>query len=263
MGDARARGRCPRDRVPDVDAQTAKLRARTRKQVVNCMRCPLHKTCSSPVPFSGPTPARIAVVGEAPGADEDEQRRPFVGRSGQLIRGLFRDVGLDADEMFIANSVSCRPPGNRTPTTVELTACRVNLSAQLEVAQPTFVVLLGATALSTVRPDLKVSAVHGRPFVDVHATQPLPPAYGRLPVWFPTFHPSAGLRDQGMRRMLEEDIAFFALLVKGGSWLEWWPRTCTKCGVEPAFKNAFDFLPFCVEHMPEQPPSLKIPQLVA
>ena len=242
-----------------MDLQTAKLRSRARRAITHCTRCPLHSTCKSPVPFTGPTPTRVMVIGEAPGAEEDNLGRPFVGRAGQLLRRELSLHLIDPDEFLITNSVACRPPGNRTPANDELAACRPNLLAQMEIAQPRFVVLAGATALSTVRPDLKVSEVHGRPFVGMHLTQPLPNPYERLPVFFPIYHPAAALRAESVLNQFKADIASLAEILKSKRYLEAWPTSCVKCAVPEAIMSRWDLLTFCERHLPKTPGKVAYP----
>ena len=105
-----------------MDRETAKLRVRTRLQIHECRRCELRNGCLKPVPFSGPSPARLAIIGEAPGAEEDRQNRPFIGASGNLVRGMLSDHRIDPNDAMILNSVSCRPPGNRSPKVGERAA---------------------------------------------------------------------------------------------------------------------------------------------
>lgn len=233
-----------------MDVQVAKLRARTRLQITNCHRCPLRSSCTAPVPFAGPTPAELVIIGEAPGVDEDRAGRPFVGASGRFLRGLLSDHRIDPSTALIMNSVSCRPPGNRSPKVSELEACRVNYDAQVKVADPRFVLLLGATALSTVRPDLKVTQIHGRPFLPaIRGKAALPNPYTRLPVYLPTYHPAAALRDVDVKARLRADIALFAEIMRTPEHFALWPTSCVKCGGEGA-KQPLDFLAYCHTHMP-------------
>lgn len=233
-----------------VDRDTAFQRRRVRDQILNCHRCPLRVTCTKPTPFTGPTPAELVVIGEAPGMEEDRDGRPFVGASGRFIRGLLSDYRIDPGAAFTMNSVSCRPPGNRSPKISELEACRGNYDAQLRVAEARFVLLLGATALSTVRPDLKVTQIHGRPFVPaIRGKQALPNPYERLPVYLPTYHPAAALRDVDVKARLRADIALFAEVLKTPDYLGLWPTSCVRCGGEGA-KQPLDLLAYCHTHMP-------------
>jgi uracil-DNA glycosylase len=116
--------------------------------IADCRQCPLHETRKNTVPGEGNLEAGIFFVGEGPGADEDEQGRPFVGRSGQLLTTMLNHVGIERSEVFIGNIVKCRPPGNRDPMPVEVEECRAYLQAQISIVRPKVIVTLGAPALS-------------------------------------------------------------------------------------------------------------------
>ena len=117
----------------------------------SCRRCPLAEGRSRVVVSRGAPDARLMLIGEAPGAQEDATGLPFVGRSGQLLDSLLASAGIDgARETYLCNVVKCRPPGNRRPTAAELAACRPWLERQLEAVDPALVLLMGATALEGV-----------------------------------------------------------------------------------------------------------------
>ena len=116
-----------------------------------CQRCPLAQGRQQVVVSRGNPLARLMLIGEAPGAQEDELGQPFVGRSGQLLDQLLAAAGLDSNQdAYICNGVKCRPPGNRKPTALELAACRPWLQHQIALVQPQVLVLVGATALQAV-----------------------------------------------------------------------------------------------------------------
>lgn len=165
-----------------------------------CTRCEeLAATRTQVVVGVLPPGARLAVVGEAPGAQEDESGSPFVGRSGQLLDRLLAEVGGDRLRTAVLNTVACRPPGNRPPTRTETANCRPWATAQLGLAAPELVVTLGLSATRWFLPGKEpLGAVRGR----VHEV-------GGLRV-LPTYHPSAALRNgpQGEPlRLLREDLA--------------------------------------------------------
>ena len=164
-----------------------------------CTRCPeLAALRTSVVVGSGPARARLLVVGEAPGAQEDQTGVPFVGRSGQLLDRLLMEVGLPRAQVAVLNTVKCRPPGNRLPTRQESDSCRPWTLAQLQERQPSLVLALGLSAATWFLGRTTLGAVRGR----VHLVQG----------WrvFPTYHPAAALRG-GPRgeplRLLREDLA--------------------------------------------------------
>ncbi len=146
---------------------------------------------------SGNARAELVVIGEGPGADEDAQGKPFVGRAGQLLTRMLESVQLAREEVYICNTVKCRPPGNRNPEPDELSACAPFLAAQLDVLQPKVVLALGSVAtqalLGTKEP---IGKLRGR----VHP-------YGQA-VLIPTFHPAFLLRNPGQeyKRMAWEDL---------------------------------------------------------
>lgn len=193
-------------------------RKRVRDQVAACTNCKLVKQCTAPVPFSGPSPSRIAIVGEAPGQQEDKKGQPFVGPAGKLLKRELRVLGLDTDTVAFVNVVSCWP--NRkpaTPTKGEVEACHQNLVDQLGVIQPEFVLLVGSTAVSSYWRSLTVKTVRGNWFQST----------GSMSAWcFATLHPSAILRDSNLREGFVADLESFLLGFVSGPWRNWW---CAKC----------------------------------
>jgi uracil-DNA glycosylase family 4 len=154
-----------------------------------CVRCPLASGRTRVVFGEGAPDARLMVIGEAPGRDEDLQGRPFVGRSGRLLdRLLAEEVGVTRAEVYIANVVKCRPPGNRDPAPAEIEACRPYLDAQVELIRPRVVLTLGNFATRLLLGTTEgISRLRGRSY-------PWGP-HGALLV--PTFHPAAALRGGG------------------------------------------------------------------
>lgn len=154
------------------------------EELVGCTRCPLHAGRTNIVVGEGNVSASIVFVGEGPGADEDAQGRPFVGRAGRVLNGLLEAVGLDRTEVYITNIVKCRPPGNRPPAGLEVAACLPFLEAQLEALSPRVVVPLGRVPagilLETDKPLGKLRGI-------VHARRGLSVV--------PTYHPSFLLRN--------------------------------------------------------------------
>jgi DNA polymerase len=145
------------------------------------------------VPGEGSPTAAVMLVGEAPGAKEDELGRPFVGGAGKLLDRLLEDAGLQRDDVFITNVVKARPPGNRDPKADEVAHHLPWLEAQLDVIRPKLLVPLGRHALARFAPDTKITQAHGR--VLEHDGRTL----------FPMFHPAAALRNPQLRETLHED----------------------------------------------------------
>ena len=129
----------------EVDEATKEME-RIAGQVRACRRCPLGELRTNAVPGEGSARARLAFVGEAPGADEDAQGRPFVGRAGKLLDRIIAAMGLKREEVFIGNILKCRPPDNRDPRPEEIVKCLPYLQEQLETIEPEIIVALGAHA---------------------------------------------------------------------------------------------------------------------
>jgi uracil-DNA glycosylase len=169
------------------------------REVRNCQRCPLHATRTQTVFGSGNADAELMFVGEAPGLHEDQQGKPFVGAAGKLLDKLLEEIGLSRDDVFIANVLKSRPPGNRDPQPEEIDACKPYLMRQIELIEPRVICTLGnfSTKLLTRRQD-GITRVHGRPQDHVIAGLPV-----RI---YPIYHPAAGLRSAAMLETLREDF---------------------------------------------------------
>src|SRR4051795_8204973 len=171
-----------------------------REEALACARCPLAETRTQVVFGVGNPDADLVFVGEGPGAEEDKQGIPFVGRAGQLLTRLIEGVGLTRDDVYIANVVKCRPPNNRDPQPDEIEACAPWLDRQLELIRPRVIVTLGnfATKLLLQTKD-GITKIRGTEFAFTRA--------GHSAVLIPTLHPSAVLRSGG--RSLAESRADF------------------------------------------------------
>ncbi len=134
-----------RSPLPIIQDKPSALKA-VRDDIGDCTRCRLHKGRTNLVFGVGNVNADIMFVGEGPGADEDAQGEPFVGRAGQLLNNMISAMGLKREDVYIANVVKCRPPGNRTPEKDECDVCSPFLMRQIEIIQPKVIVALGATA---------------------------------------------------------------------------------------------------------------------
>jgi DNA polymerase len=170
-----------------------------KRSVDVCTRCALAEGRTQTVFGSGNADAELMFVGEAPGFHEDQQGLPFVGAAGKLLEKLLADIGLSRGDVFIANVLKCRPPGNRDPLPEEIASCEPHLFRQLELIQPTVVATLGnfATKLLSGKPT-GITRVHG---VEQQVT------IGSHPVvLFPLYHPAAALYTRAMLGTLEEDF---------------------------------------------------------
>lgn len=158
---------------------------------LTCQQCELHTTRNKVVFSDGPVPCDILCIGEAPGADEDEQGIPFVGRAGKLLTQMLLSINLvRPDNVYICNTLKCRPPGNRAPAPSEITACYPYLVSQIEAVRPRIIVLLGSPAMKTIlNPPEGITRVRGQWYN-------LKVRYQEAPVRVMTlFHPAYLLRN--------------------------------------------------------------------
>jgi DNA polymerase len=168
---------------------------RLRDEAMGCERCELHKTRRTVVFGVGNENADLMFVGEAPGADEDRQGEPFVGQAGQLLTKIIEAMKLTRDQVYIANVIKCRPPGNRTPQPIEIESCEPFLRRQVELIKPKVICALGAVAAQALlRTDQKISMLRGR-FHDYHGIKVMP-----------TYHPAYLLRNPHGKREVWEDM---------------------------------------------------------
>jgi uracil-DNA glycosylase family 4 len=159
-----------------------------------CTRCALHRGRTNAVPGEGNPLSDVLLVGEGPGAREDATGRPFVGPAGQLLNELLGSLGWARQDVFIANVVKCRPPGNRDPEPDEIRACAGYLERQEAALDPAVIVTLGRHSLGRYLPGARISAVHGQ----------LRRSGGRF--IFPMYHPAAALHQASLRETLFTDI---------------------------------------------------------
>jgi DNA polymerase len=139
--------RAPLPAAPVLAAERAAALAAIQEEIGDCTRCPLAYAGRHKIVFGDGSPtARLMFVGEGPGADEDAQGLPFVGKAGQLLNNMIAAMGLARSEIYIANIVKCRPPGNRVPEPVEANTCSQFLLRQIDVVRPEVIVALGSTA---------------------------------------------------------------------------------------------------------------------
>lgn len=164
---------------------------RISQEVKECRKCELWKNRKNPVPGEGPENARIMLIGEAPGLEEEMQGRPFVGDAGRFLDEILNVAGLKRKEIFIGNVVKCRPSGNRTPRINEIKACKNYLLRQMRIINPDLIVLLGNTALKAlVDKKLMVSRVHGKKL---------------FKKYFVMYHPAAVLYNPKLKEIMIKD----------------------------------------------------------
>ena len=177
------------------------------QRLKDCHDCPLKATRTKLVFGAGNADAEVMFVGEAPGAQEDLQGLPFVGRAGQLLNELLREIGLDRNDVFVANVLKCRPPGNRDPLPEEIAECEPHLMEQISLIQPKVICTLGnfATKLLSGQPT-GITRCCGIPqYREI----------GGLPVvLYPLFHPAAALRTPATKDRLRADMAKLPELIE-------------------------------------------------
>lgn len=164
-------------------------------EVAGCGRCSLAETRKHVVFGDGNTKARIVFVGEAPGADEDEQGLPFVGRAGQLLTNIIKAMGIERKDVYICNILKCRPPGNRNPLPEEIRLCEPYLKQQLQMISPQIICALGSFAAKTLlKTETPITVLRGR----FHLYEGI-----KL---MPTYHPAYLLRNPPAKKQVWEDV---------------------------------------------------------
>jgi DNA polymerase len=165
------------------------------KSIVGCEKCGLCKERTNIVFGTGNKNANIMLIGEGPGADEDKEGIPFVGKAGQLMNKAFEGLGFIRENVYIANIVKCRPPQNRVPLEEEAKACMDYLRNQVMIIRPKIIVLLGSTALKNILgPDKSITAMRGKWIEQGDIS------------YLPTWHPAALLRDENKKIEFWEDL---------------------------------------------------------
>jgi DNA polymerase len=180
------------------------------EEVAACTKCALHHSRKLSVPGEGPADSEIMLIGEGPGFHENEQGRPFVGAAGNFLEELLASIGLQRSQVFIANVVKCRPPGNRDPHPDELSACGAYLERQIQAINPRVIVTLGRYSMAHFLPHAKISQIHGQ------AVQ----VRGRMIVAM--YHPAAALHQRSLKPTIEADFAKIPELIsRAGTLLEY------------------------------------------
>lgn len=178
-----------------TEEKQAKLDVIAEKIISRQCGLDIAKSCLNPVPGDGDPDAKLMFVGEAPGAQEDKEGRPFVGASGKFLDEMLGTIGLRRDDVFVTNIVKFRPPDNRDPNQEEINVCLPYLLAQIKIIQPELIVFLGRHSMNVFLPELKISQAHGR-------------VYKRSQmVFLPLYHPAAALYNGSMRTTLLEDFS--------------------------------------------------------
>ena len=174
-----------------------------KQKIRLCKRCNLWKTRTNPVVGEGSLTADIIFIGEAPGYNEDQQGKPFVGRAGKIFDELLNSIGLKRKDIYITNILKCRPPGNANPSPEQIKACSPYLDEQIKIIQPKIIVTLGNFALSYIFDKFrlkqeKISSIHGRIFTLANLIG--------IEKIMPMYHPAAAVYNPGMKTILIKDF---------------------------------------------------------
>lgn len=164
------------------------------REIALCRQCEIVKTRTMSVPGEGADNAEIMFIGEAPGWHEDQQGRPFVGPAGQFLDELLASIHLKRSQVFIANVIKCRPPGNRDPLPTEIANCQKWLDRQVELISPKIIVTLGRYSMARFFPGKSISKIHG-----TTQTQ-------NGIVYFAMYHPAAALHQGNLRQIISQDM---------------------------------------------------------
>jgi uracil-DNA glycosylase family 4 len=191
---------------PSTAAERRERLVEVYREARDCQKCPLAATRTKVVFGSGDANADLMFIGEAPGAEEDRQGLPFVGRAGQLLTDLLAGVGMRRDDVWICNILKCRPPGNRDPQPAEIEACHPYLMSQVELIEPRVIGTLGNFATKLITGSRAgITRVRGTPQVHDIA--------GRTVFVMPLLHPAAALRTPSLTSTLRDDFASLASLI--------------------------------------------------
>jgi len=165
-----------------------------RQNVIQCTKCDLCKTRTNSVPGKGSFNSDVMFVGEAPGKNEDLHGEPFIGVAGKKLTAVLENAGVSRDEVYITNTVKCRPPNNRVPTILEKDACKEYIQKEIEIIKPKIICLLGNTAFSSVLGGTEITKFRGK--VGKKNNQ----------LYFITIHPAATIYNQKLIEILKQDI---------------------------------------------------------
>jgi DNA polymerase len=180
-------------------AERRELLKEVYEEARECVRCPLHQTRTTVVFGSGNADADLMFIGEAPGANEDRMGLPFVGQAGKLLDKLLEEIGLTRKDVFVANTLKCRPPNNRDPDPREIESCQDYLRRQVDLIEPTVISTLGNFATKLLRGDTTgISRLHGQAEIRIIGSRAV-----RL---YPLYHPAAALYTPSMLETLRADF---------------------------------------------------------
>ncbi len=191
----------------EFDNKTEDEKKREMQRIIDeiskCEKCELHKTRKKPVPGEGSITSRIMLIGEAPGRNEDEQGKPFVGQAGKFLNQLLKEAGIRREEVYITNIIKCRPPNNRDPTEKEIKSCSPYLDKQLNIIKPKAIITLGNYATKYILRKFKlkeesISKIHGKKYKInnlIFNTKIMP-----------SYHPAAALYNPNLKQTIIDDF---------------------------------------------------------
>ena len=165
-----------------------------RKNVIECTKCELNKTRTNSVPGKGNFHSDVIFVGEAPGRNEDLKGEPFVGVAGKKLSLALENAGISRDDIYITNTVKCRPPNNRVPSKIEKETCQDYIKKEIEIIKPKIICVLGNTAFGSILGGTEITKYRGK----------IGKKDGQL--YFITIHPAATIYNQGLIEVLKEDV---------------------------------------------------------
>ena len=172
------------------------------EQIKICQKCELAKRRTTAVPGEGPEGASLLFIGEAPGWHEDQQGRPFVGPAGQFLEELLASIELKRDQVYIANVIKCRPPGNRDPLPSEIQACSGWLEQQIELIKPKMIITLGRYSMARYFPNESIGKIHGKAKKQDNI------------IYYAMYHPAAALHQGSLRKVIESDMLKIPQILK-------------------------------------------------
>jgi uracil-DNA glycosylase len=164
------------------------------QEIELCQQCEIARRRTRVVPGEGAENAAIMFIGEAPGYNEDQQGRPFVGQAGKFLEELLASINLKRQQVFIANVIKCRPPDNRDPLPTEIQTCRHWLQRQIEIIHPRMIVTLGRYSMAMFFPGKSISKIHGTALRQDDT------------IYFAMYHPAAALHQGNLRQTIEQDM---------------------------------------------------------
>jgi uracil-DNA glycosylase, family 4 len=173
------------------------------REILSCHRCSLGEGRLNAVPGEGPVPARIMLIGEAPGKQEDISGRPFVGRAGSILNEMLGSAGIRREEVFVTSVIKCRPPKNRDPSPGEISACIPYLERQISLVRPEVIVPMGRFAAACI---LDMFGLHAGTIGTTHGKLFLPKRQGYSPVIIPVYHPAVITHNPRLKEALKEDF---------------------------------------------------------